>query len=264
MQAHKGSINSVGGADIIACINPVYALNNDEQSENITLEAGKDITFESAQNTQNHTQSASVNVGYSYGTGGAGETGNAFFSQGKGSSKEVYQKNAHIVGNGTLHTNSGGNATLAGVVDSANHVAMEVGGDFTIASRSNAGQISSKQKSVSAGFGGSKSFDAGSTSLFLQKDQSSSDYHSVVEQSGIKAGEGDFKINVKDKTTLTGGLVTSTASAEKNSLTTRSISISDIINSTHAQASSRCFSVSSGGALEQGQYGIIKNLPKMF
>ncbi|WP_208436441.1 hemagglutinin repeat-containing protein, partial [Bartonella vinsonii] len=71
VQAHKGSIYSVG-ADIIAGTNSDYALNNDAQSGNINLQAGNHITFESAQNTQstqNHSESASVNVGTSYGTG---------------------------------------------------------------------------------------------------------------------------------------------------------------------------------------------------
>ncbi|WP_208436440.1 hemagglutinin repeat-containing protein, partial [Bartonella vinsonii] len=71
IQAHKGSIYSAG-ADIIAGTNSDYALNNDVQSGNINLQAGNHITFESAQNTQstqNHSESASVNVGTSYGTG---------------------------------------------------------------------------------------------------------------------------------------------------------------------------------------------------
>ncbi|EJF96781.1 filamentous hemagglutinin family domain-containing protein [Bartonella vinsonii subsp. arupensis Pm136co] len=250
MQAHKGSIHGVG-ADIIAGTNPVYA--NDEKSGNINLEAGKDITLESAQNTQstqNRSESASVNVGTSYGTGGAGGTGNASFSQGEGSSEEVHQKNAHISGTGTVHTNSGGDTTLAGAVVSGDHVEMNVGGDLTITSRSDTGQTSNKQKSASVGFGGSKSFDAGSTSFSLQKDQSSSDYHSVVEQSGVKAGDGGFKINVKDKTTMTGGLIASTASPDKNSLTTGSISTSDITNSAHAQASSHGVSVSGNDTIK--------------
>ncbi|WP_208436418.1 hemagglutinin repeat-containing protein, partial [Bartonella vinsonii] len=235
------------------------------QSGNINLQAGNHITFESAQNTQstqNHSESASVNVGTSYGTGGAGATGNASFSQGEGSSEEVYQKNSHLIGTGTVHTISQGNTTLAGAMVSAETVEMEVGGDLTIASRSDTGQTSSKQKSVSAGFGGSKSFDAGSTSFSSQKDQSSSDYHSVVEQSGIKAGDGGFKLTVKDKTKLTGGLISSTAPTEKNSLTTGSITTSDITNSAHAKASSHGVNVSGGGVLQQGQYGAIKNIAK--
>ncbi|WP_375619047.1 hemagglutinin repeat-containing protein, partial [Bartonella sp. AC134YNZD] len=129
MQAHKGSIHGVG-ADIIAGTNPMQS--NDEQSGNITMGAGKDIIFESAQNTQsteNHTQSASMNVGYSYGTGGTGWMGNASFGKGKGSSEEVHQKNSHIIGTGTVHTTSGANTTLAGAVVSGERVEMEVGGD---------------------------------------------------------------------------------------------------------------------------------------
>ncbi len=264
MHAHEGSIHSVG-ADIIAGTNPIYVLDNDEQSGNITLEAGQHITFESAQNTQstqNHNESASVNVGYSYGTGGAGGTGNASFSQGEGSSEEIQHKNSHIVGTGTVHTSSGEDTTLAGTVVSANHVEMEVGRDLNITSRSDTGQSSSKQNSFSIGFNGGKKDDAASTNISLNKDKSSSDYHSVVEQSGIKAGDGGFKINVKDKTTLTGGLISSTAPAEKNSLTTGSITTSDISNSAHAQASSDGISISAGGPMYQGKYGVGKNIAK--
>ncbi len=90
----------------------------------------------------------------------------------------------------------------------------------------------------------------GSMSASFQKDKSSSDYHSVVEQSGIKAGDVGFKINVKDKKTLTGGIIASTAPADKNSLTTGSISTSDISNSAHAQASSQGFSISGNDTIK--------------
>ncbi|EJF96784.1 hypothetical protein MEI_01396 [Bartonella vinsonii subsp. arupensis Pm136co] len=181
---------------------------------------------------------------------GAGGTGNASFSQGEGSSEEVHHKNSHVIGTGTVHTSSGGDTALEGAVVFGSQVKVDVGGSLTIKSQSNTGQSSNKQKSASVGFGGSKSFDAGSTSFSLQKDQSSSDYHSVVEQSGVKAGDGGFDINVKDKTTLTGGLIASIASPEKNSLTTGTISTSDITNSAHAQASSHGVSVSGNDTIK--------------
>uniref|UniRef100_UPI0035D02467 hemagglutinin repeat-containing protein n=1 Tax=Bartonella sp. PS17NMGDW TaxID=3243573 RepID=UPI0035D02467 len=262
MKAHKGSIHGTG-ADIIAGTNPVYARGNDPQSGNINLEAGQHITFESAQNTkstQNHNQSASMNIGASYGTGGAGVTGSAAFSQGEGSSEEVQQKNSHIVGTGTVHTTSGANTTLAGAVVSGERVEMEVGGDFTVFSRSDKGQSSSKKNSVSVGVKGNGKPDGASINVSFQNDQSSSDYHSVVEQSGIKAHDDGFEITVKDKTTLTGGIIESTASAEKNSLTTGSISTSDITNSASAKASSDGISIGAGGAM--GEYDIAKNIAK--
>ncbi|WP_396584100.1 filamentous hemagglutinin [Bartonella grahamii] len=116
--------------------------------------------------------------------------------------------------------------------------------------------FSSKQNSFSIGFGARQTGGGGSMSASFQKNKSSSDYHSVVEQSGIKAGDGGFDINVKDKTTLTGGIIESTASAEKNSLTTGSISTSDITNSAHAQASSQGFSLSGNDTIKN----IAKNV----
>ncbi|GAA5113021.1 hypothetical protein GCM10023261_17350 [Bartonella jaculi] len=261
MQAHKGSIHGVG-ADIIAGTNPMQ--NNDEQSGNINLGAGKDITFESAQNTQNtqnHSQSASLNVGYTYGTNGSGWMGNASFGKGNGSSEEVHHKNSHVVGTGTVHTSSGEDTTLNGAVFSGNRVEMGVGNNFTITSQSDTGKSSSKQDTVSIGFNGGKQ-DAASTNIAFNKDKSSSDYHSVVEQSGIKAGTGGFEINVKDKTTLTGGIIDSSAPADKNKLTTGTITTSDIANNADAQASSQGLSISAGGPMDQGKYGIGKNIAK--
>uniref|UniRef100_UPI0035D0722D hemagglutinin repeat-containing protein n=1 Tax=Bartonella sp. AA56HLJMS TaxID=3243434 RepID=UPI0035D0722D len=260
MQAHKGSIHGVG-ADIIAGTNPRQS--NDTQSGNITMGAGKDIIFESAQNTQSkqkHSQSASMNVGYSYGTGGREVTGNISFSQGEGSSEQVQQKNSYLIGTGTVHTTSGANTTLAGAVVSGERVEMEVGGDFTVVSRSDTGQSSSKKNSVSVGVKGNGKPDGASINVSFQNDQSSSDYHSVVEQSGIKARDDGFEITVKDKTTLTGGIIESTALAEKNSLTTGSISTSDITNSASAKASSDGISIAAGGAM--GEYDIAKNITK--
>ncbi|MDM9984164.1 hemagglutinin repeat-containing protein, partial [Bartonella henselae] len=201
-------------------------------------------------------------VGYGYGSGGSGWRGNASFGKGRGSSEQVHQKNSHIIGTGTVHSNSGGNTTLAGGVVSANRVEMGVGGDFTITSHSDTGQSSSKQNSVSVGFNGGKKDDAATTNLALNKDKTSSDYHSVVEHSGIKAGDGGFEINVKDTTTLTGGIIDSSASADKNKLTTGTIIMSDIANSAKAQASSQGLSLATGGPMSQGKYGLAKNIAK--
>ncbi|WP_254473149.1 hypothetical protein [Bartonella sp. B1098] len=93
-------------------------------------------------------------------------------------------------------------------------------------------------------------------SASFQKDKSSSDYHSVVEQSGIKAEAGGFHITVTGTTNLTGGIIASSASADKNSLTTGSISTSDITNSAHATASSHGFSLSGNDTIKN----ITKNV----
>ncbi|WP_144754693.1 hemagglutinin repeat-containing protein [Bartonella saheliensis] len=260
MNAHKGNLHGIG-VDIIAGTNPLI---NDEQSGNVNMTVGQNIIFESAQNTQstqNNSESTSMNVGYTYGSGGSGWMGNASFGKGKGSSEGVQHKNSHVVGTGTVHTSSGGDTTLNGAVVSGNRVEMGVDGDLTITSQSDTGKSSSKQNSFSIGYNGGKQ-DGGSTNIAFNKDKTSSDYHNVVEQSGIKAGTGGFEINVKDKTTLTGGIIDSTAPADKNKLTTGTITTSDITNSSEATASSQGLSISAGGPMDQGKYGVAKNTVK--
>lgn len=105
------------------------------------MDAKQHILFESGQNTQNHSQNISANVSYSYGSGDSGWMSNASFGKGKGSSEQLQHKNSHIIGTGTVHTNSGGNTTFTGAVVSANRVEMGVGGDFTITSLSDKGQF---------------------------------------------------------------------------------------------------------------------------
>ena len=57
-----------------------------------------------------------------------------------------------------------------------------------------------------------------------------SDYASVTQQAGIYAGEGGFTVHVEDNTHLTGSLLDSTASADKNSLTTGTLTMEDLEN----------------------------------
>nr|WP_244613977.1 filamentous hemagglutinin [Bartonella kosoyi] len=119
-----------------------------------------------------------------------------------------------------------------------------------------------KRFNENVGFGAGATGGGGSMSASFQKDKSSSDYHSVVEQSGIKTGNGGFDITVAGATTMTGGIIDSTAPANKNKLTTGTIKTSDITNSAHAQANSDGISISAGGPMYQGKYGVGKNIAK--
>jgi filamentous hemagglutinin len=62
-----------------------------------------------------------------------------------------------------------------------------------------------------------------SGSVNFVKSNINSNYASVTEQSGIKAGDGGFTVNVKGNTALVGGAITSTQAAidnNKNSFNT--------------------------------------------
>ncbi|WP_371923257.1 hypothetical protein [Bartonella sp. B1099] len=93
---------------------------------------------------------------------------------------------------------------------SANRIEeMGVGSALTIISLSDTGKTSNKQNSVSVVFGAETTGGGSLMNASFQKDKSSSDYHSVVEQSGIKAGADGFEINAKNQTTMNGGIIDS-------------------------------------------------------
>ncbi|WP_321854254.1 hypothetical protein, partial [Paraburkholderia tropica] len=73
-----------------------------------------------------------------------------------------------------------------------------------------------------------------------------SNYAGVNEQAGINAGDGGFNVNVKGNTGLTGGVISSTADESKNSLTTGTLTFSDIQNQSHYSANSNGISAGVG------------------
>ncbi len=57
-----------------------------------------------------------------------------------------------------------------------------------------------------------------SGSFNASKSKVNSDFASVAEQSGFKAGDGGFQVNVKGDTSLIGGAIASNQSAVENKL----------------------------------------------
>ena len=70
------------------------------------------------------------------------------------------------------------------------------------------------------------------------------------EPTGIQAGDGGFDITVKGNMDLKGAYIASTATPDKNQLTTGTLSFSDIQNSSSYNASS--FGISAGGGVDDG------------
>ena len=132
---------------------------------------------------------------------------------------------------------SGSDTNLIGAVVSGKQVIANVGGDLNIESLQDTSKYDSKQKNI----GGSVTIGAGmSGSISYSKSSANSDYASVTEQSGIKAGDDGFQIKVGGNTDLKGAVIASTEQAvldDKNILVTASLTTSDIAN--HAEASAK-------------------------
>ncbi|MDR8727442.1 tRNA nuclease CdiA-2 [Burkholderia pseudomultivorans] len=135
---------------------------------------------------------------------------------------------------------SGGDTNIIGSNVKGNQVNADVGGNLNIVSVQDT--LSSAAHQSSSGGGFSISQGGASASFSQSKGNATGSYAGVNEQAGIHAGDGGFNINVTGNTDLKGGLIASDADGSKNSLTTGSLSFSDIQNQSHYDASSSGFS----------------------
>ncbi|VVE34496.1 hemagglutinin-related protein [Pandoraea eparura] len=220
------------------------------------IDAGKDAKLTSdgtldilaAADTSEHHRTSSgvsggIGVAVSLGanTPPIGVTASASASRGKADGKDVTNRSSHIVAGGDTNIRSG---TVVG-----ERVVANVGGDLNIESLQDTSVYASKDQSingsVTVGFGGA------SGSINVSHQQINSDFASVTEQSGIKAGDGGFDVTVKGNTDLTGAVIASTdkaADENRNRLKTGSLTTRDVEN--HAEYDA--FGVSLGGGISAG------------
>ncbi|SEN62644.1 hemagglutinin repeat-containing protein [Pseudomonas sp. NFACC39-1] len=226
----------------------------------VSLKADGEINLLSAQNTA-HQQSTNGNSGWSAGIGFSfGGSQNGFSldlaaNAGRGSADgdDVTQTNTHIKGGNSVRLESGGDTNIKGGVVSAEQVKVKVGGDLNIESLQDTSTYTSKQQSANVGVSicvppfcyGTSSVSGGIASQNMH-----SEYASVSEQSGIKAGNGGFQVEVTGNTDLKGAVIASTdkAVAEgKNTLSTGTLTSSDIKNKAEYDATSINLSGGFGG-----------------
>ncbi|WP_447885274.1 hemagglutinin repeat-containing protein [Serratia fonticola] len=222
--------------------------------KDLSLDAARDITLQSAQNTEstvgkNSSKGGNVGVGIGVGSGGYGINVSAGVNAGKG----------HENGNGLTHTettldagnhlslSSGRDTTLKGAQASGEKITVDVGRDLTLQSEQDSDRYDAKQQNASAG--GSFTFGSmtGSANVSASQDKLHSNFDSVKEQTGLFAGKGGYDVKVKDHTQLDGAVIASTADKEKNRLDTGTLGWSDIHNQADYQAEHSGGSLSTGG-----------------
>lgn len=134
-------------------------------------------------------------------------------------------------------------------------VVTQIGGNLHIESLQDTSVYASKQQSI----GGSISVGAGmvGASVNVGNSKMQSNYASVTEQSGIKAGAGGFRVVVAGKTSLTGAAIASTdaaVTAGLNSLSTATLTQTELQNGASYSAQS----VSLGAGYSTGGLGVGK------
>ncbi|RKT22480.1 filamentous hemagglutinin [Paraburkholderia sp. RAU2J] len=191
----------------------------------------------------NKSSSASVGVSYVLGQG-FGVSASMANAHGDGNSDAAMQNASHVSGTNSVNVVSGGDTNIIGSQVSGGQVTASVGGNLNIQSVQDTTVSTAHQSS--AGGGSSISQGGGSASFSAQNGHADSNYAQVNEQAGIQAGNGRFDVNVKGNTNLTGAVISSTADPSQNSLTTGTLTYSDIQNQSHYSASSNGISAGVG------------------
>jgi filamentous hemagglutinin len=240
--AGKDSNLNVIGSDVVA-------------GQSAILKADGDINLGAAQSTDTQhstssSSSAAIGIAATYGSKGfaAGITANAAGSRGNSDGSDVTNVNSHVSAGNTLVLSSGHDTNLKGAVASGNQVFANVGtsgqGNLNIESLQDTSTYKSKDQAI----GGSITVGVGvSGSANYSQSKVDGNYASVGEQSGIKAGDGGFIVNVNGNTDLKGGVIASSDTAVKNNanvLATQTLTQSDIEN--HSSYSASGMSVGGG------------------
>ncbi len=227
---------------------------SDLTAKNIRLKADNQVNLGAAQDTSSQqskqdsvSASAGISIGVGKGSGSFGYSASASLARGNQDGSDTTQRNTHLTAGDTIQIQSGGDTTLSGAVVKANQVQADVGGDLKLKSLQDTATFASKNQSasvnVTVGFGAS-------ANLSLAQTKVGADYAAVNEQTGIQAGDGGFQVNVKGKTDLQGAVITSSQAAidaNRNTLTTQSLTTSDIENHSRFKAEAISVSVGTGG-----------------
>ncbi|WP_241014668.1 hemagglutinin repeat-containing protein [Burkholderia sp. Ac-20379] len=257
--AGKDSNIDVIGSTISAANNAKLAAES-----NVNLQAAENT---SSQHSTNSGSSASVGVSFTVGDkSGIAFTAGVAGNRGNADGDSSTWTNTHVTAGDQLAIQSVGDTNLKGAVASGKQVVADVGGNLNIESLQDKDLYDSKQQS--AGISASvcapplcagKSSVAGS----VGQTKMNSDYASVIAQSGIKAGDGGFQVDVTGNTDLKGGVIASSDKAVQdnlNSLTTATLTHSDIENHASYDASSIGLSGGYGGTIGKDQKGKADNV----
>ena len=237
------------GGDIVIQGSKLQAGND------ILLSAARDIDLRSGLNTQRldgSNKSSGGAVGLSFGFGSSGAGLSVFANGNSGSGKEqgdgtVWTETTVNAGN-QLTINSGRDTTLEGAQASAQRIVADVKRNLTLSSQQDTDRYDSKQANVSGGASFTFGTMTGGGSLSVSQNKIKSDFDSVSEQTGLFAGKDGYQINVGNHTQLDGSVIGSTASADKNSLSTGTLGWSNISNKADFTSQSQSVTGGTGGS----------------
>ena len=256
-QEAKGSTITAGKTAAVIAKEDMIVKGSTIHAKDINLKAGNNIRILSSENkstTIEDYKAKSGSVGASLSKGGYGI--GASYGKGKGQIEETTLTHtpSDITAKDTASLSSGNDTLIRGGTVKGNKVTANAG-RMSIESE----QDKKNYKETSKTSGLSISYTPGSAvtvSGGKGKTNTDSTYESVTKQAGIYAGKEGYDIQVKNNTRLKGGIIDSKAPAEKNKLTTGTLTWENIDNKAEYKTKASGITVSTNAVSKLNPLGL--------
>ena len=253
----KGSTVTAGRTAAVIAKEDIAVKGSTIHAKDIHLKAGNNIHILSSENKRTtiedyKAKSGSIGAFLSKGVYGIG----ASYGKGKEQIEETTLTHtpSDITAKNTASLSSGNDTTIKGGIIKGNKVTANAG-RMSIESE----QDKKNYKETSKTSGLSISYTPGSAvtvSGGKGKTNTDSTYESVTKQAGIYAGQEGYDIQVKNNTRLKGAVIDSKAPAEKNRITTGTLTWENIDNKAEYKASGKGISVSTNAVSKLNPLGL--------
>ena len=253
----RGSRITAGKTAAVIAKEDMIVKGSTVNAKDIRLKAGNNIHILSCENkstTIEDYKAKSGSIGASLSKGGYGI--GASYGKGKGQIEEttITHTPSDITAKNTVALSSGNDTVIRGGTVRGNKVTANAG-RMSIESE----QDKKNYKETSKTSGLSISYTPGSAvtvSGGKGKTNTDSTYESVTKQAGIYAGKEGYDIQVKNNTRLKGAVIDSKAPAEKNRITTGTLTWENIDNKAEYKASGKGISVSTNAVSKLNPLGL--------
>ena len=253
----KGSTVTAGRTAAVIAKEDIAVKGSTIHAKDIHLKAGNNIHILSSENRSTtiedyKAKSGSIGAFLSKGVYGIG----ASYGKGKEQIEETTLTHtpSDITAKNTASLSSGNDTTIKGGIIKGNKVTANAG-RMSIESE----QDKKNYKETSKTSGLSISYTPGSAvtvSGGKGKTNTDSTYESVTKQAGIYAGKEGYDIQVKNNTRLKGAIIDSQAPAEKNKLTTGTLTWENIDNKAEYKTKASGITVSTNAISKLNPLGL--------
>lgn len=227
----------------------ILAIGETIRGKSVELDASRNLSLQAGRNTTTITDkydSKGWSIGANLSVNGGGLLGidaNYNKANENGTTVKTTHSGTVVQGNKVI-TNSGADTNIVGSKVYGDSIQSQIGGNLTIKSLQDSETYRGEKKNV--GFSiSTNGTQLGGVSAEYSKGKMTSDYTSVTEQAGLYAGAEGFDITTKGNTKLEGAVIDSKAKADKNKLSTNSLTVEDIKNKAKYKSSNTGLSYTS-------------------